>query len=77
MQSKANRIVLLIFLFVSQVESYVAHIRGLLQQRECLTSGYERDNEQLRQELHQIRQQQGEFSATEVQCLLSSLWVVT
>ncbi|KAM7404520.1 hypothetical protein PAMP_011863 [Pampus punctatissimus] len=43
---------------MKEVESYVAHIRGLLQQRECLTAGYERDNEQLRQELHQIRQQQ-------------------
>ncbi|XP_042265915.1 coiled-coil domain-containing protein 30-like isoform X2 [Thunnus maccoyii] len=43
---------------MKEVESYVAHIRGLLQQRECLTAGYERDNEQLRQELHHIRQQQ-------------------
>ncbi|XP_054651437.1 coiled-coil domain-containing protein 30 isoform X2 [Dunckerocampus dactyliophorus] len=43
---------------MKEVDSYVAHIRGLLQQRECVTAGYERDNEQLRQELHQIRQQQ-------------------
>ncbi|XP_059188895.1 coiled-coil domain-containing protein 30 [Centropristis striata] len=43
---------------MKEVESYVAHIRGLLEERECLTSDYERDNEQLRQELHQIRQQQ-------------------
>ncbi|XP_010772598.1 trichohyalin-like, partial [Notothenia coriiceps] len=40
------------------VESYVSHIRGLLEERESLTSEYERDNEQLREELHQIRQQQ-------------------
>ncbi len=53
-------------LFVHQVESYVAHIRGLLEERECLTADYERDNEHLRQELHQIRQQQGEFSANVV-----------
>nr|XP_033486069.1 coiled-coil domain-containing protein 30 isoform X3 [Epinephelus lanceolatus] len=43
---------------MKEVESYVAHIRGLLEERECLTSEYERDNEHLRQELHQIRQQQ-------------------
>ncbi|KAM3618705.1 uncharacterized protein V6R79_023827 [Siganus canaliculatus] len=41
-----------------EVESYVAHIRELLVERECLTADYERDNEQLRLELHQIRQQQ-------------------
>ncbi|KAJ0036480.1 hypothetical protein NQD34_005157, partial [Periophthalmus magnuspinnatus] len=40
------------------VESYVAHIRGLLEERESLTADYERDNEQLRLELHHIRQQQ-------------------
>ena len=55
-------------LFVCQVESYVSHIRGLLEERESLTSEYERDNEQLREELHQIRQQQGEFSLNIVQC---------
>nr|XP_057940137.1 coiled-coil domain-containing protein 30 isoform X2 [Doryrhamphus excisus] len=43
---------------MKEVDSYVTHIRGLLQQRESVTAGYERDNEQLRQELHQIRQQQ-------------------
>nr|XP_046254146.1 coiled-coil domain-containing protein 30 isoform X2 [Scatophagus argus] len=43
---------------MEEVESYVAHIRGLLEERECLTADYERDNEHLRQELHQIRQQQ-------------------
>ncbi|XP_042347785.1 coiled-coil domain-containing protein 30 isoform X3 [Plectropomus leopardus] len=43
---------------MKEVESYVAHIRGLLEERECLTSEYEKDNEHLRQELHQIRQQQ-------------------
>ncbi|KAG7227042.1 hypothetical protein INR49_022389 [Caranx melampygus] len=43
---------------MKEVESYVAHIRGLLEERECLTADYERDNEHLRHELHQIRQQQ-------------------
>ncbi|XP_055366361.1 coiled-coil domain-containing protein 30 isoform X2 [Betta splendens] len=43
---------------MKEVESYVAHIRGLLEERECLTADYERDNEFLRHELHQIRQQQ-------------------
>ncbi|XP_074537403.1 uncharacterized protein ccdc30 isoform X3 [Halichoeres trimaculatus] len=43
---------------MQEVESYVAHIRGLLEERECLTADYEKDNEHLRQELHQIRQQQ-------------------
>lgn len=62
--------------FVCQVESYVAHIRGLLEERECLTADYERDNEHLRQELHQIRQQQGEFSENEIGCWQSFLWVV-
>lgn len=60
-------------LFVCQVESYVAHIRGLLEERECLTSDYERDNEHLRQELHQIRQQQGDFNTNVVQCQHSFL----
>ncbi|XP_061759800.1 coiled-coil domain-containing protein 30 isoform X2 [Nerophis ophidion] len=43
---------------MKEVDSYVGHIRGLLQQRECVTAGYERDNEHLRQELHRISQQQ-------------------
>ncbi|XP_041800853.1 coiled-coil domain-containing protein 30 isoform X3 [Chelmon rostratus] len=43
---------------MTEVESYVAHIRGLLEERECLTAEYERDNEHLRQELHHMRQQQ-------------------
>ncbi|XP_026224734.1 coiled-coil domain-containing protein 30 isoform X2 [Anabas testudineus] len=43
---------------MKEVESYVAHIRGLLEERECLTADYERDNELLRHDLHQIRQQQ-------------------
>ncbi|XP_058498073.1 trichohyalin isoform X5 [Solea solea] len=43
---------------MKEVESYVAHIRGLLEEREGLTADYEKDNEQLRHELHQIRQQQ-------------------
>lgn len=44
-----------------QVESYVAHIRGILEERECQTAEYEQENEQLRQELHHIRQQQGKL----------------
>ncbi|XP_053281781.1 coiled-coil domain-containing protein 30 [Pleuronectes platessa] len=43
---------------MTEVESYVAHIRGLLEERECLTADYERENEHLRHELHQTRQQQ-------------------
>nr|XP_061802789.1 coiled-coil domain-containing protein 30-like [Nerophis lumbriciformis] len=43
---------------MKEMDSYVAHIRLLLQQRECVTAGYERDNEQLQQELLRIRQQQ-------------------
>uniref|UniRef100_A0AAQ5Y6D4 Coiled-coil domain containing 30 n=1 Tax=Amphiprion ocellaris TaxID=80972 RepID=A0AAQ5Y6D4_AMPOC len=43
---------------MKEVESYVAHVRGLLEERECLTADYERDNEHLRHELHQIRHQQ-------------------
>ncbi|XP_030278412.1 coiled-coil domain-containing protein 30 isoform X8 [Sparus aurata] len=43
---------------MKEVESYVAHIRGLLEEREGLTAEYERDNEHLRHELHLIRQQQ-------------------
>ncbi|XP_034447803.1 coiled-coil domain-containing protein 30 isoform X2 [Hippoglossus hippoglossus] len=43
---------------MKEVESYVAHIRGLLEERECLTADYERENEHLRHELHQTRQQQ-------------------
>ena len=52
-------------LLICQVESYVAHIRELLEERECLTADYERDNEDLRHELHQIKHQQGEFSETD------------
>lgn len=40
----------------------MAHIRTLLEERECLTAEYERDNEELRHELHQIKHQQGENS---------------
>ncbi|XP_041860848.1 paramyosin isoform X2 [Melanotaenia boesemani] len=43
---------------MKEVESYVAHIRGLLEDRECLTGEYEKDIEDLRQELHQLKQQQ-------------------
>lgn len=50
------------YFFNCQVESYVAHIRTLLEERECLTAEYERDNEELRLELHQIKHQLGEDS---------------
>ncbi|KAM9343455.1 coiled-coil domain-containing protein 30 [Pholidichthys leucotaenia] len=43
---------------MKEVESYVAHIRGLLEERESLTAEYERDNEHLRHDLHQLRHQQ-------------------
>ncbi|KAF5903538.1 coiled-coil domain-containing protein 30-like isoform X1 [Clarias magur] len=43
---------------MKEVESYVEHIRNMLEERECLTAEYERDNEQLRAELEQIKQQQ-------------------
>lgn len=57
--------------FVCQLESYVAHIRGLLEERECLTADCERDNEHLRQELHHMRQQQGELASSLFQMLAS------
>lgn len=44
---------------LSQVENYVEHIRGLLEERESLTAEYEQDNEQLHADLQQIRLQQG------------------
>ncbi|CAL8319037.1 unnamed protein product [Merluccius merluccius] len=40
---------------MKEVESYVEHIRALLEERELLTAEYERDNEQLRLELRQSR----------------------
>ncbi|MEQ2162028.1 hypothetical protein GOODEAATRI_015686, partial [Goodea atripinnis] len=52
------------------VESYVAHIRTLLEERECLTAEYERDNEDLRHELHQIKHQQ-EIQSKEMAEMLS------
>lgn len=52
---------ILIYFYYSQVESYVAHIRGILEERECQTAEYEQENEQMRQELHHIRHQQGEL----------------
>lgn len=64
------------FFFVCQLESYVAHIRGLLEERECLTADCERDNEHLRQELHHMRQQQGELVQVDSKCWLFS-WVLT
>ncbi|XP_053096752.1 coiled-coil domain-containing protein 30 isoform X3 [Pangasianodon hypophthalmus] len=43
---------------MKEVENYVEHIRNMLEERECLTAEYERDNEQLRAELEQIKHQQ-------------------
>lgn len=45
----------------SKVDNYVAHIRGILEEHECQTAEYMQETEQLRQELHHIRQQQGEL----------------
>ncbi|KAM4737342.1 uncharacterized protein ccdc30 isoform 2-T4 [Anableps anableps] len=55
---------------MKEVESYVAHIRTLLEERECLTAEYERDNEDLRHELHQIKHQQ-EIQSKEMAEMLS------
>ncbi|XP_065142035.1 uncharacterized protein ccdc30 isoform X3 [Paramisgurnus dabryanus] len=41
-----------------EVENYVEHIRNMLEERESLTAEYERDNEQLRAELAQMKHQQ-------------------
>ncbi|XP_011475219.2 coiled-coil domain-containing protein 30 isoform X3 [Oryzias latipes] len=41
-----------------EVESYVEHIRGLLEDRESLTAEYEVENQDLRHELQQIKHQQ-------------------
>ncbi|KAL7864781.1 hypothetical protein AOLI_G00162010 [Acnodon oligacanthus] len=41
-----------------EVENYVEHIRNMLEERECLTAEYERDSEQLRAELAQMKHQQ-------------------
>ncbi|XP_047436995.1 coiled-coil domain-containing protein 30 isoform X2 [Mugil cephalus] len=57
---------------MKEVESYVAHIRGLLEERECLTADYERDNEHLRHELHQIRHQQ-EIQSKELEEMLTQV----
>ncbi|XP_026853989.2 coiled-coil domain-containing protein 30 isoform X2 [Electrophorus electricus] len=43
---------------MNEVENYVEHIRNMLEERECLTAEYERDNEQLRAELTQMKHQQ-------------------
>ncbi|KAK9515500.1 hypothetical protein VZT92_026142 [Zoarces viviparus] len=43
---------------MKEVERYVDHIRGIMEERECVTSIYERDNDHLRQELNQITQRQ-------------------
>lgn len=44
-----------------QVENYVEHIRNLLEERESLTAEYERENDQLRAELSQMKHQLGEL----------------
>ncbi|KAI7794067.1 putative coiled-coil domain-containing protein 30, partial [Triplophysa rosa] len=41
-----------------EVENYVEHIRRMLEERESLTAEYERENEQLRAELAQMKHQQ-------------------
>ncbi|KAG5838658.1 hypothetical protein ANANG_G00225950 [Anguilla anguilla] len=43
---------------MKEVENYVEHIRNLLEDRESLTAEYERENEQLRAELQQMKLQQ-------------------
>ncbi|XP_058265577.1 coiled-coil domain-containing protein 30 isoform X2 [Hemibagrus wyckioides] len=43
---------------MKEVESYVEHVRNMLEERECLTAEFERDNEHLRAELEQIKHQQ-------------------
>ncbi|KAJ8257655.1 hypothetical protein GJAV_G00188250 [Gymnothorax javanicus] len=43
---------------MKEVENYVEHIRNLLEDRESLTAEYERENEQLRTELQQMKIQQ-------------------
>ncbi|KAL1021263.1 hypothetical protein UPYG_G00010900 [Umbra pygmaea] len=43
---------------MKEVENYVEHIRGLLEDREALTAEYERDNQQLRTDLKNIQLQQ-------------------
>ncbi|XP_064153963.1 coiled-coil domain-containing protein 30 isoform X2 [Anguilla rostrata] len=43
---------------MKEVENYVEHIRNLLEDRESLTAEYERENEQLRAELQQMKIQQ-------------------
>ncbi|XP_030623601.1 coiled-coil domain-containing protein 30 [Chanos chanos] len=43
---------------MKEVENYVEHIRNMLEERESLTAEYERDNEQLRAELAQMKYQQ-------------------
>lgn len=42
-----------------QVESYVGHVRTLIEERDAIASEYEKENEQLRLELAQLQLQQG------------------
>ncbi|XP_031422588.1 coiled-coil domain-containing protein 30 isoform X3 [Clupea harengus] len=42
---------------MKEVENYVEHIRNLLEERESLTAEYERENDQLRAELAQMKHQ--------------------
>lgn len=41
------------------VESYVGHVRTLMEERNAVASEYEKENEQLRLELAQLQLQQG------------------
>lgn len=42
-----------------QVESYVGHVRNLTEERDALTTEYEKENDQLRLELRRLQLQQG------------------
>lgn len=42
-----------------QVESYVGHVRTLMEERDAIASEYEKENEQLRLELAQLQLKQG------------------
>lgn len=42
-----------------QVESYVGHVRILMEEQDAIASEYEKENEQLRLELAQLQLKQG------------------
>lgn len=52
-----------------QVESYVGHVRILTEERDAITSEYEKENEQLRLELARLQLQQGNPFPPECSCL--------